>query len=109
MAMWTVEADAERIAVVDPQGGLKILPRDALSRIVIETYDSGPFADDAWWLLLREDGTVGLKFPQSADGEHDVVEDFLNLPGFNYEAMVTAMGSTEQGFFPVWRRGAGLV
>ena len=105
MSNWTVEADVERIAVIDPQGSLTILPREALSRIVIETNDSGPFADDTWWLLLREDGTVALKFPQSADGEHDVVEDFLTLPGFNYEAMVTAIGSHEQGFFPVWRRG----
>jgi len=104
MVIWSVEADAERIAVVDPEGSLKVLERAALSRIVIETNDSGPFADDAWWLLLREDGTVALRFPQSADGEHDVVEDFLSLPGFNYEAMVTAMGSTEQGFFPVWRK-----
>lgn len=104
MAMWTVEADSERIAVIDPQGGLKTLPRDALSRIVIETSESCTFSDDAWWLLLRDDDSVALKFPQSADGEHDVVEDFLNLPGFNYEVMVTAMGTTEQGFFPVWRR-----
>jgi len=102
--MWTVEADSERIAVVDPEGSLTVLPRAALSRIVIETNDSGPFSDDAWWLLLDDDGAVALKFPQSADGEHDVVEDFLNLPGFNYEVMVTAMSSTEQGFFPVWRR-----
>ena len=104
MAMWTVEADAERIAVVDPQGSLKILARDALSRIVIETNDSGPFADDTWWLLLRDDGSVALRFPQSADGEHAVIESFLDLPGFNYEAMVTAIGSAEQVFFPVWRK-----
>ncbi|MGE0280923.1 MAG: hypothetical protein AB7P20_09990 [Rhizobiaceae bacterium] len=106
MKTWTVEVDVERIAVVDPQGSLKVLAREALARIVIETNDSGPFSDDAWWLLLRDDGTVALKFPQSADGEHDVIESFLDLPGFNYEAMVTAMGSTEQGFFPVWRREA---
>ncbi len=104
MAMWTVEADAERIAVVDPEGSLKVLARDALSRIVIETNDSGPFADDTWWLLLRDDASVALRFPQSADGHHAVVESFLDLPGFNYEAMVMAIGSAEQGFFPVWRK-----
>lgn len=104
---WSVEADDERIAVIDPAGTFAAIRQSDLSRIIIETNDSGPFAEDVWWLLLGADERVAVRFPQSAEGEHDAVETLLKLPGFDYEMMIAAMGSTDHGFFPVWRRPAG--
>lgn len=104
MADWSVEADNERIAAVDPSGKLSWVKLGDLTRIFIETNDSGPFAEDVWWLLLGADGKVTVRFPQSAEGESDVVEALLKLPGFDYDRMIEAMGTTDHGFFPVWRR-----
>lgn len=103
---WAVEVDDERIAAVDPKGALTSMQLSDLSRIIIETNDEDSFTEDVWWLLLGPDERVRVRFPQSADGETDVVETLLKLPGFNYETMIAAMGSTDHGFFPVWRRQA---
>ena len=103
-ANWSVEASDDRIAAVDPDGQLATIAMSDLGRVFIETNDSGPFGEDVWWLLLGRNERVAVRFPQSADGEHAAVEALLKLPGFNYEQMITAMGSTEHAFFPVWRR-----
>lgn len=103
-ASWAIEADDERIGVVDPRGDAKVISFARLSRVVIETTDNGPFGDDVWWLLLGPDQKVAVRFPQSAEGEQAAVEQLLKLPGFDFDAMISAMGSSDQGFFPVWRK-----
>jgi hypothetical protein len=103
-ANWSVEANDERVATVDPDGRLATIAMRDLYRVVIETNDSGPFGEDVWWLLLGPNERVAVRFPQSADGERGAVDVLLKLPNFDYEQMITAMGSTDHAFFPVWRR-----
>lgn len=101
---WNIATTPQAIMVTDPVGKAQSISFADLERIVIETNDRGPFEEDVWWLLLGAGDKLAVSFPQSADGEHEAVEALMKLPGFNYEQMIAAMGSTDHGFFPVWRR-----
>lgn len=101
---WSVEADEDRVSVIDPAGELLSVRWSNLGRLVIETNDEGTFTEDVWWLLLADGDRLALRFPQSADGADTVIATLMKLPGFDYESMITALGSVDQGFFPVWRR-----
>lgn len=74
----------------------------------IMTTSEGPWAEDVWWLLIGADGT-GVAVPNGQVG--DLVGRVARLPGADLNAVILAMGSTDDASFPVWRgeRGAGVV
>ncbi len=74
-----------------------------LRGVIIETDDSGPWGADLWWLLFGADDRVAVAFPGGATGEQVVIDRLMALPGFDFETMTRAMGSTEVAVFPVWR------
>ena len=90
----------------DPEGIERSLPMKQLVGVVIETNDLGPFAPDVHWLLLS-DQNEHLVFPMGASGEGAVLEVLQNLPGFDNEAMIQAMSSTDNQRFLCWRRPDG--
>jgi hypothetical protein len=104
-AQWTATSIEDRISAVDPNGEMRSVALDDLNGVMIETNDSGPFGADVWWLLFGADDQIACAFPQGAIGERAVVDQLMNLPGFDHEAMIMAMGSTGNAVFPVWRRG----
>lgn len=101
---WTVALDGARVTTTDHQGTIASMALSALTAIAIETRDTGPFAADLWWLLFGPDLTVAIAFPHDADGVDAVVDDLMSLPGFDYEAMIAAMGSTDNASFPLWKK-----
>jgi hypothetical protein len=103
-ARWIVECADEAIRVVDDRGEVRSLAKEALTGIVIETNDSGPWGTDLWWLLLGADERVACIFPQGATGENHVLDYLMALPGFDLPRMALAMGSTDNATFPVWRK-----
>jgi hypothetical protein len=75
---------------------------DDLERIAIVTTDEGPFTEDVFWLFIGRGGT-GCALPGAAVGD-EVFERLKRLPGIDYEAVITAMGSAENASFEVWAR-----
>jgi hypothetical protein len=104
-AQWTVALDHARIEVTDATGAVRGIDKAALSAILIETNDSGPWGTDFWWLFLGPDKALACAVPQGAAGEQAPIDWMLALPGFDHEAMINANGSVENAFFEVWRRG----
>ena len=101
---WLVSLTGERLSVADPKGETRELVMADLSRVVIETNDSGPWGSDFWWLLFGPDGELVLAFPQGASGEKAAMDRLLALPGFDHEAMTRAACCVDNATFPVWER-----
>lgn len=74
-----------------------------LERVVIRTTDEGPFADDVIWMLQTPGGVYAV--PQGVEGESALLERLQALPGFDNQAVISAMGSVDNAVFPCWRRG----
>jgi len=66
------------------------------------TTDEGPWNEDVFWLFIGRNGS-GCALPGGAAGD-DVFERLKRLPGIDYEAVITAMGSAENASFEVWER-----
>jgi hypothetical protein len=75
-----------------------------LVEVVIVTTDEGPWVEDAWWLLASHDGT-GCAVPNADAGP--LIERLARVPGVDLDAVVRAMGSTEQAQFVVWKGPRG--
>lgn len=103
-ALWRVELTADTIASTDQEGRRKAVLKASLAGVMIETNDSGPWGADVWWLMFDENDQLACAFPQGATGESDAIDFFMQLGGFDNEAMIAAMGSTDNAVFPVWRR-----
>lgn len=100
---WSVTEDGARVTVTDHAGERRSLALSELTGVAIETKDTGPFQADLWWLLFGSDQRVALLFPQDAEGQKEVVDRLMALPGFDFNAMIEAMGSTDNAVFPLWR------
>ncbi|TXK62143.1 hypothetical protein [Alkalisalibacterium limincola] len=77
---------------------------DRIERIFIATTDDGPVGDDVFWVFVDESGQGGCAVPASAEGFDALLERVQQLPGFDNEAVATAMGSTTNARFDVWQR-----
>jgi hypothetical protein len=77
---------------------------DDVERIMIVTTDDGPWSEDVFWLFIGRNGS-GCAVPGGVVG--DALFDRLKrLPGVDYEAVITAMGSAVHASFEVWTRPA---
>ena len=103
-ARWTVTVDDHSIRVTDEAGMTRELVKSELSGILITTNDTGPWGSDVWWQLFGAEGQLACAFPVGATGDVVVVDYLTALPGFDHREMIKAMRSTENAFFPVWRR-----
>lgn len=71
-----------------------------LALVDVVTTDQGPAADDVIWLLCAHDGTgVAVPSEQAPDG---FLERLQQLPGFDNEAVIQAMGSVTDARFRCW-------
>lgn len=73
-----------------------------LQAVYLETDDSGPFACDVCWLLVGTDS--GMVIPCGAQGEDSLLQRLQQLPGFDNEAVIEAMKTTEERRFLCWKR-----
>ena len=98
----TVSIKEGQIAYFGPHGGA-IMALDALVSVEIETSANGPAGEDLFWLLEDELGQK-VAIPGSADGAVSLLDRLGTLPGFDHMAVVSAMGSSRDARFAVWRR-----
>jgi hypothetical protein len=100
-----VECTDEGVTWQPPGGEPRTIPWTQLQRVDVVTNDLGPFASDVHWLLHSAD--VQMMIPQGATGERELLGRLQQLPGFDNDALIRAMGSTDNAVFPCWPAGAG--
>lgn len=101
---WSVMREGKLVIVVEPDGTRVEADTDELALAHITTNDSGPIGADVWWVLEDAGEIILCGWPQGASGESDVIDWLVKLPGFDHEAMIRAMSSTDNADFVVWRR-----
>lgn len=90
-----------------PTGESQAIAWVAVAVVAIETNDSGPGGADVWWLLEGEEGRVA--YPQGATGDEEMLGELpQRFPGFSLEAVIRAMGCTDNARFVCWERANGL-
>lgn len=92
-----------RISYFGPVGG-GIMALDALIAVDIVTTDQGPLVDDLFWVLSDEFGKM-VSIPGGARDAGQLLDALGALRGFDHLAVITAMGSTDNARFEIWRRG----
>ena len=76
---------------------------DDLEEVFVLTTGDGPFAEDVFFVLAGRDGS-GCVVPQGAPESGERLERLQRLPGFDNEAFIRAMSSTDDARFVCWRR-----
>ena len=74
-----------------------------LTKIDVLTTDDGPAVCDVIFMLYGTNGN-GVAIPQDRPESKVVVDKILNLPGFDYECFINAMGSADNQLFHVWKK-----
>jgi hypothetical protein len=75
-----------------------------LAEVDIVTTDEGPAMDDVFWLLLSADHKTGCGVPSEAEGMPALLTRLQELPGFDNEAVIRAMGTAVNVRLCVWKR-----
>ena len=68
--------------------------------VAIRTKNNEPRAADVFWILGAEKKV--LTYPDEANGEIKMLKRLQKLPGFNNEAVISAMSCTENRTFICW-------
>lgn len=90
------------VALIEGDGAVTAIRWDELGAVVIETNDSGPWADDVIWHLYAADPARRLTVPQSTEGNRELLKALQQLPDFDNTAVLAAMGSTGLDAFLCW-------
>ena len=98
-----VTFDAECVIRTVPDGKTETVRWRDLQEVDILTTDEGPYVDDVIWMLQGKDG-AGCAVPSETEGMKDLLPRLQQLPGFDNEAVIKAMGSTNHARFVCWRR-----
>ena len=74
---------------------------DALVEVALMTTSGGPFEEDVFFVLTYGDGS-NQAIP--LDEANDLLPQLQQLPGFDNETFIRAMGVSEEGVSVLWRR-----
>ena len=94
----------DAVICVRPDGVEETVRWDDLSEVGILTTDEGPSQEDIFWVLVGTDGRSGCVVPQGAEGADKLLDRLQQLPSFNDEEVIKAMGSTSNAKFTCWKR-----
>ena len=86
-----------------PDGSVERVPLAELKEFYIVTNTSGPWGGDLWWLFVGSKEGSGCAFPGGATGEQQMVSFVEQLPGFDADKFIAAMGSTSNARFLCWQ------
>jgi hypothetical protein len=98
----------DEIVATYPSGEKQAVRWESLTRVAIRTTSEGPFSPDVFWdLHAGRDDRPAVVYPGGATGETELLEELQKrLPGFDNDALITAMSCTSHGYFIVWQRAA---
>ncbi len=97
-----VELDERQITYLGPHGGGAISINE-LARVKVFTTDQGPAGSDFFWQFTDGAGQR-LTIPGDAENASALFDALTALPGADYEQVIKASSSVEQGEFLVWER-----
>lgn len=97
-----VTFDDEGVTRTRRDGLVEHVGWDELLSVDIATTNEGPWVDDVFWLLSA--GDHGCVVPSEAEGMAELLLRLHELPGFDDEAVIRAMGCTDNERFAVWSR-----
>ena len=96
-----VDVDERQITYFGPHGGGAV-SIDELIRVKVRTTEQGPTASDFFWEFTQADGQR-LTIPGDAENAGALFDVLTVLPGADYEAVISASGSTEVAEYVVWQ------
>lgn len=102
-ALFQLSLDGGVVTCRRPDGTVERVALADLAAVAIETTDEGPFVADVFWYLFGHQGKGGCVYPGGATGEREILAALQQLPGFDNEAVVRAMGSTDNAVFVCWQ------
>ncbi len=85
-----------------PDGTLESVGWDDLQKVEVLTNSDGPLLPDVFWLLHGTE--KGCCIPQGATGDAELLDRLQKLPGFNNQAFIESMGSTQKALFLCWQK-----
>ena len=97
----SVTVDDRGVRRLLSDGRLEQVAWEDLAAVWVATTRDGPWADDVFFIL--EDSSGGVSVPQSFTDDAFLAR-LQALPGFDNEALIRAMGSTDEARFDLWRR-----
>jgi hypothetical protein len=101
--MYRLTLDDRGLRLLGPGDETQELAWSDVSAVQIRTTDSGPFAEDVFWEFAFGNGSELLSVPNSATEVHDFLDILAaRFPGFDHEAVIGAMGSTDDAVFHAW-------
>lgn len=104
-SQFVVHITESEVSCHRPDGIVETVRWNDLERINILTNSDGPFAPDCFWLLIGPE-TAGCCIPQGATGDTELLARMQELPGFNNQIFMEAMGSTQEAIFTCWEKAA---
>ena len=97
----------EAISRTRPDSVIESIKWKDLHEVGIVTTDEGPMEEDVFLILLNKDATDGCSIPQFSTGFQELLIRLQELPGFDNQAVIDAMGCTSNNRFVLWKSGAG--
>ena len=74
---------------------------DALAEVALTTTSRGPFEENVFFVLTYDDGSnSAVPLGEAAE----LLPRLQELPGFDNETCIRAMGVSEDGISSLWRR-----
>ena len=97
-SLFVLTIEGDRILNKRPDGDIEQIALSELSRVLVETNDSGPWFADVWFILEGGSPDRRVCFPMGATGESVIIERLAKLPGFE----MRGMNSTQNALFECW-------
>jgi hypothetical protein len=97
-----VECDDTGIKVVHPNGTVESSRWDEIIKVSVITTDQGPFVDDVFLALFKED--KGCIIPSTVHGYNDAYEIVSKFEGFDFSKYIESMSSTSNNEFICWHK-----
>lgn len=98
----TVSFDDDSVVCQRPNGLVERVRWSDLQVVFIQTTEAGPAVDDVFWVLGG--GDSGCVVPSESIGMSKLLERLQQLPGFDNNAVISAMTCAENREFICWKR-----
>lgn len=97
-----LKCGSKALFIIDGDKIADMIPWDAVQKIVIETNDQGPLAQDMFWVLHLSDRKV--RIPSGSGNENEFMDHIQSWPGFDNDAVIQAATCTDAREFICWAR-----
>jgi hypothetical protein len=103
-ARYTVRLSDSGVYCDRPDGSVERVAWDDLQAVIVHTTADGPALPDVFWILVGTSAGSGCVIPHGATGDAALLERLQKLPGFDNEAFIRSMSSTDDQKFLCWQR-----